>query len=256
MTLADTDVDALAERLDEAERRRRDTVSIAAATKLSVADAYRVQHTLIRRRTARGETLVGVKLGFTSRAKMAQMGVSDVIVGHLTDTMRHADGDAVDLTAFIHPRIEPEIAFRLAADVDPGDPGTDIESLVDAMAPALEIIDSRYQAFRFTYTDVIADNTSAAAFVLGAWQPYENPGGRAVRLDTPSAVATGSTSAVLGDPRRALHELVTMSRRHDIRLTAGSVILAGAATEALRFEAGVTRCDIAGLGHLTVRGVA
>ena len=40
---------------------------------------------------------------------------------------------------------------------------------VAGVAPALEVIDSRYENFRFSVTDVVADNTSAAAIVVGAW---------------------------------------------------------------------------------------
>lgn len=162
----------LAQRLDTAQTSRRDTPSLADSHELDIDDAYAVQAALLELRVGRGERVVGVKLGFTSKAKMAQMGVSDVIVGRLTDAMRIADGDEVDLSRFIHPKVEPEVAFRLCRDVDPKDPSTDIESCVDAVAPAVEIIDSRYRDFRFTYTDVVADNTSAAGYAIGPWRPW------------------------------------------------------------------------------------
>lgn len=238
------------ERLDAAQR------GVVAIAQLELppdlAGAYRIQHELIARRLARGEQLVGYKLGFTSKAKMAQMGVSEIIVGQLTDGMQVADGADVDLGRFIHPRIEPEIAFRLGRDV-----GDDIADCVDAVAPALEIIDSRYRDFRFSLPDVIADNTSAAAFVIGAWQPIADVADLDVRLVVDGADAeTGSTAAILGHPMRALEELVELAAKYGIALRAGDVLLAGAATAAVPFGANRVEAHVAGLGAVTVTGVA
>ncbi|MFB7916308.1 2-keto-4-pentenoate hydratase [Streptomyces sp. NPDC056061] len=244
----------LAERLDTAQTSRKDTPSLADDHELDIDDAYAVQAALLALREARGERITGVKLGFTSRAKMAQMGVSEVIVGRLTDAMRIADGGEVDLARFIHPKVEPEVAYRICRDVDPDDPSTDIESCVDAMAPAVEIIDSRYRDFRFTCTDVVADNTSAAGYAIGPWRPVASASNRAVLLRTGAAEAVGSTAAILGDPVRALHALLDLCRRRRIPLAAGQVVLAGAATAALPLVAGVTECEVAGLGSVTVKG--
>ncbi|OKJ32913.1 2-keto-4-pentenoate hydratase [Streptomyces sp. CB01580] len=244
----------LAQRLDTAQTSRRDTPSLADGHELDIDDAYAVQAGLLALREARGERIVGAKLGFTSKAKMAQMGVSDVIVGRLTDAMRIADGGEVDLSRFIHPKAEPEVAYRISRDVDLDDPSVDIVSCVDAMAPAIEIIDSRYRDFRFTYTDVVADNTSASGFAIGPWRPVENVADRAVRLRTGGQEATGSTAAILGDPVNALHALLDMARRRRIPLEAGQVVLAGAATAALPLTAGITECEVAGVGSVTMKG--
>ena len=91
---------------------------------------------------------------------------------------------------------------------------------VRAVAPAIELIDSRYANFRFSLPDVIADNTSAAAFVIGPWSPVpdglDNLG---VLLEVDGRVAqVGSTAAILGDPRRALDEGLRLAGRHGVRL--------------------------------------
>lgn len=237
------------ERLDAAQR---DVTAIAQLDLApDLAAAYRLQHELIGHRLARGERLVGCKLGFTSKAKMAQMGVSEIIVGQLTDAMHVPDGTDVDLARFIHPRIEPEVAFRLGRDVD-----GDIADCVEAVAPALEIIDSRYRDFRFSLPDVIADNTSAAAFVVGGWQPVTDVADLDVRLVVDGTdVETGSTAAILGHPMRALEELVDLAAKYGIALRAGDVILAGAATAAVPFGANRVEAQVAGLGSASVRGV-
>lgn len=256
MSLSGKEIAGLAERLDEAQTGIHDTTSLADDTVVDIDDAYRIQEAVVERRLGRGEELVGVKLGFTSKAKMAQMGVSDVIVGRLTDAMRVEDGGDVDLQRFIHPKIEPEVAYRLSRDVDLDDSTVDIVACIDAVAPAMEIIDSRYRDFRFTYTDVVADNTSAAAYVIGPWSALQDVADRAVRLTVGDTTVDGSTSAILDDPVNALHALLDMCRRRRIPLRAGDVVLAGAATAAVPLTATVARCEIAGLGTVTVKGIA
>jgi 2-oxo-3-hexenedioate decarboxylase len=217
-----------------------------------LAAAYRVQHELVALRRARGERIVGCKLGFTSKAKMAQMGVSEIIAGQLTDAMAVPNGGDVPLNRLIHPRIEPEVAFRLACDVGPD---ADITTCVDAVAPALEIIDSRYRDFRFSLADVVADNTSAAGFVVGSWRPIDEVGALEVELlvdDEP--VESGSTAAILGHPLDALRALVPLAYKYVFPLTAGQVILAGAATAAVPFGAAVVEARVERIGSVSVRG--
>lgn len=231
------DFAALAGRLDEAAVTATPIPQIVAAAGVDAGSAYTIQDALIERRLGRGERLVGLKMGLTSRVKMAQVGVDEVIWGRLTDGMRIADGGTVDLGGYIHPRIEPEVAFLLAHSPEPGG---DFSSAVRAVAPALEIIDSRYDGFRFSLPDVIADNTSAAGFVIGPWQPVP-PGldnlGVLLEVDG-RVVETGSTAAILGDPRLALDEGVRLAGRHGVRLREGWVFLAGAATAAVPLKPG------------------
>ncbi|MFF3494436.1 2-keto-4-pentenoate hydratase [Streptomyces sp. NPDC002795] len=248
-------VDELAACLDGAQRAVADTESLADTHPLTIDDAYAVQKALLGRRTGRGERRTGVKLGFTSKAKMEQMGVSEIIVGELTDAMCVADGGTADLARFIHPKVEPEVAFRIARDVDVDSPDTDIAACVDAVAPALEIIDSRYRDFRFTYEDVVADNTSAAGYAIGPWQPLQDVSDLPVRLRGESREAAGSTAAILDGPLNALRALLDMARRRGFALRAGDVVLAGAATAAIPLTPGVTTCEVAGLGQVSVRCV-
>lgn len=206
-----------------------------------VDTAYAVQAELV---ALSQERLVGMKMGLTSRAKMEQVGVDEVIWGRLTDAMRVADGGQVEVGRFIHPRIEPEVAFL----IDDGQ--------IEAVAPALEIIDSRYADFKFTAPDVIADNTSAAAFVIGAWQPVpsglDNLG---VLLEVDGKVAqVGSTAAILGDPRRAFSAGVQLAARRGLSLRDGWVFLAGAATAAVPLQPGMhVRAVVEKLGAASCR---
>lgn len=224
---------------------------------LSIEEGYSVQRSLIELRLQEGELLAGLKLGFTSRAKMAQMGVSEVIVGVLTDAMQIPDGEALAASSLIHPRVEPEIAFRVGSDVDLANPGTSLVDAVDAVAPALEIIDSRYADFKFDLASVIADNTSASAFAVGPWQPVpQDISNLGVRLEIDGAPAQfGSTAAILGDPWRSLTALAHIGRRVGYRVNAGDVILAGAATAAIPLAKSTVAVRVTGLGRVVVRVV-
>ncbi|WP_035803408.1 2-keto-4-pentenoate hydratase [Kitasatospora mediocidica] len=237
MPLPQAEVSSLAAQLDEAARTATAMPQPRWSPGADTDDAYAVQAALTERRLARGERLVGLKMGLTSRAKMVQVGVSEVIWGRLTDRMRIPDGGPADVGALIHPRVEPEVAFLIGRDARPGD---DFASVVTAVAPALELIDSRYADFRFSLPDVIADNTSAAGFVIGPWQPP--PAGLAnlgVLLEIDGRVVqTGSTAAILGDPRRAFDEAVRLAGRQGVRLREGWLLLAGAATAAVPLAPG------------------
>ncbi|MFB6393598.1 2-keto-4-pentenoate hydratase [Polymorphospora lycopeni] len=239
-----TDLATIAERLDQAATSRTVTPQFGADAGLDVPTAYRIQEAVVAHRTARGERLVGLKLGLTSRAKMAQMGVDEVIWGRLTDAMAIADGGTISLADHIHPKAEPEVAFLIGG-------GT-----IAAVAPAIEVIDSRYVDFRFTLPEVIADNTSASGFVVGAWQPVpagiDNLG---VLLEVDGrTVQIGSTAAILGDPRRALAEAVRLAAADGVELTDGSVLLAGAATAAVPLKPGAhVRAVVESLGAASLK---
>ncbi|NKX55577.1 2-keto-4-pentenoate hydratase [Arthrobacter mobilis] len=255
MTAANTiqpagpDIAGAARELDRAEREA--TAIPQFGDTLSLEQAYAVQAELLTLRLARGERLTGAKLGFTSKAKMAQMGVSEVIVGFLTDRMHVAHGSSLLLEGFVHPRIEPEIAFRFNRTVEPGASAEEIISSVDAVAPALEIIDSRYRDFSFSLADVVADNTSASRYLVGEWTDFTTDlADRAVTMLIDGAVAeTGTTSAILGDPLHALEAFTRMNARYGSGLPAGAVLLAGAATAAVGLQPGSTvSAVVAGIG--------
>lgn len=133
---------ALAQRVDDAARHAKPISQFGQEEELSVEDAYEIQRASIAQRLARGERRTGMKMGFTSRAKMVQMGVHDMIWGRLTDAMAEEDGGQVALSRFVHPRVEPEVAFLLGKPLPAGASLAQALDAVVAIAPALEIIDS------------------------------------------------------------------------------------------------------------------
>ncbi len=218
-------------------------------------DAYAIQRENIAHRLARGEKLVGVKMGFTSKAKMIQMGVDDVIIGRLTDAMQFAAGQELLLENFIHPRIEPEIAFLLKAPLNGEVTLAEAAAAVDKVAPAMEIIDSRFQDFKFSLSDVIADNASSAGFIIGRWQDMTmliDNLGMVVSYDG-VPILSGSSAAIYGDPLLSLAAAARKASQIGLRLEAGMIILAGSATAAEALRAGVhVSLQVQHLGNVAI----
>ena len=220
--------------LDEAARDARPVAQIDPDGRLPLAEAYAIQKASIERRLARGERRVGVKMGFTSRAKMVQMGISDLIWGRLTSGMRIEEGGPVDTGRFMHPRVEPEIAFVLGKPLVGDVSAAEALACVEAVAPALEIIDSRYRDFKFSLTDVVADNASSSGFVIGPWSdPRHDFGNLGLTMNIDGrAVQVGSTAAILGHPLRSLVAAARLAAGAGEPLQAGWVVMAGGATPA------------------------
>nr|MEC6698183.1 4-oxalocrotonate decarboxylase [Sphingobium sp. SJ10-10] len=105
-----------AEMLDSAQREATATPQITPVdTAFTVEEAYQVQKLSVDRRLSRGERRIGVKMGLTSRAKMLQVGVDEVAWGRLTDAMLVEEGSALSRARYVHPRVEPEVAFLMKA---------------------------------------------------------------------------------------------------------------------------------------------
>ena len=248
-----TDLNAIAETVDEAARTATAIAQFSKTAPLGVDDAYRIQALSMQRRYQRGERRVGVKMGLTSRAKMRQVGVSDTTWGRLTDAMRETDGGIVSMARYIHPRVEPEIAFLMKAPLAGDVSGIEAMAAVEALAPALELIDSRYEDFRFDLGDVIADNSSSSGFVVGNWaRPEIDFANLGMVLSIDGRVReTGSTAAILGHPVRALVAAARMVSAAGEGLQPGDIVLAGAATAAVPLAAGqAVQLDVQSLGML------
>jgi len=246
-----SDFDLLAERIDQAALHAEAVEKLTTSSAFSLQQAYEIQRVSIARRLGRGESTIGIKLGFTSRAKMLQMGVDSLIWGWLTDSMLEEDGGRVALDRFIHPRVEPEVCFLTCRDIDRPLSALEACEYLEAVAPALEIIDSRYRDFKFTLEDVVADNCSSAGLVIGAWSRRFDSlrnAGVAMRVNG-RLVQAGSTAAILGDPLRSIVQASRLIAQNGLSLPAGSLIMAGAATAAHALEPNVhLHCAVNGLG--------
>jgi 2-keto-4-pentenoate hydratase len=225
---------------------------------LTVADAYRIQQANVQRRLARGERVVGHKIGLTAKAMQELFHVNEPDYGHLLDTMMHAARKPLDLTELIDPQIEVEPAFVLGKRLK--GPNVDIAEVLaatDHVCVCFEVIDSRIIDWRIRLQDTVADNGSSARVVLGAKRV--KPDSLALdTLDTEleldgTVVETGNTSAILGHPARGIAWLANRIAEFGITLEPGHIVLPGTCTRSVRIG-GHRRAAgrIAGLGEVSL----
>ena len=121
------DARSIADALIVAERERKAITPFTdAAPALDAETAYRAQRMMVQHRLDAGERIIGAKLGLTSRAKQEAMGVREPLYGWLTSGMVLPYGEPLPLAEFIHPRVEPEIAFLIGRELEPPVTGIDL----------------------------------------------------------------------------------------------------------------------------------
>jgi len=212
---------------------------------LDLATGYAVQDETLRRRLARGERLVGVKLGLTSRAKQQRMNATSPMTAWLTDAMVLGLGAAVPQDRLIHPRAEPEIVFVMRARLaGPGVTAATALAAVGSVHAGMEVIDSRYRDFRFTLPDVVADNASSGFFVTG---PVGVPPAaldlalEACLLEVDGQVVDSATgAAVQGSPAQALALAANGLSRRGLVIEPGWIVLTGGMTDAVAVPPGAS----------------
>ncbi|SEJ52741.1 4-oxalocrotonate decarboxylase [Azotobacter beijerinckii] len=244
MNLDPQTIARLAAHLDAAETERREVHKITDDyPDMDWEDAYAIQDALRALKEARGVRVAGLKMGLTSHAKMRQMGVVDPVYGFITDYGSVADGGEIDTKSLIHPKVEAEIAFVTKRPLrGPGCHIGTVLAATDFILPAVEIIDSRYENFRFDLKSVIADNTSSARYVLGG--THRNAEGidlknlGVVMEKNGEVVAMASGAAVLGHPAQSVAMLANMLGARGREIPAGTLILTGGVTEAVAVAAG------------------
>src|ERR1700746_2929326 len=132
------DIERLAGHLDDARRHGQEVERLTLdAPDLDLPQAYRVRDAGIALRVSRGERVIGMKMGLTSEAKRRQMSLEAPIYGVLTDAM--VVPGAFHLRATLHPKIEPEIAFRFARGLPANADRAAVLSACTGVGPALEI---------------------------------------------------------------------------------------------------------------------
>lgn len=225
----------------------------------TIEDAYRIQLRMLERRVADGDSIIGKKIGLTSKAIQDALGVYQPDFGQLTRQMLHKDGDAIDLGKLMQPQAEAELAFVLKEDlIGPGITATDVIRATDYVTACFEIVDTRFDDWKIKIQDTVSDNASCGVFILGE--------GRADPRDVDLALAglliekngeifaTGAGAAVQGSPANAVAWLANTLGPLGMPLKAGEVILSGAQAPLVPVADGdELLCEIAGVGRCTAR---
>ncbi len=253
----------VADELLAGERERREIPQFSKqypVEEFDLATAYRAQKLFVAAKLSAGHRFVGYKLGLTSRNKQQAMGVDAPLYGRVTSGMLAPFGEPVRLDRFIHPRVESEIAFLLARDVEPPATVTSVLAATEVVFGAVDVLDSRYEGFSFSLEDVVADNASAGAFYLGpqARRVDELEDlrliGCVVRVDG-QVTMTAAGAAVMGHPAASVAWLADQLAAEGETLKAGQLVFSGGVTAPVPVVAGGSvTFEFDGLGTIEVQG--
>lgn len=263
--LTDAEIRAEAELLDTAERDRRQVRQTTSVyPHMTVDEAYRVQAAWLEIRLARGEQVVGHKIGLTSRAMQQAMSIDTPDSGFLTDAMVFPAGEPVTAADFCDLRLEVELAFVLADDLHGADLSVDdVLDATDHVTAAVEMIASRTPRTdpatgrTRTVVDTVADNAADAGIVVGGLPV----GPRDLDLRWVGAIAcrndiveeTGLAAGVLDHPANGIVWLARRYTEQGLSLRSGDVILSGSFTRPMEVAPGDEfRFDFGPLGTLDV----
>lgn len=218
-------------------------------------DAYEVQALVVRALQPAGATPMHWKSGGPSRT--ATLTHAPLPAPGVWDSPAQATGHHFRLRL-----IEAEVALRLRSAVTPAQAAAlthaDADSLIEAMAVSIEIVDSRWdQGVDAPALLKLADLQSHGALVLGAWQPY-------ARRDWSEQVCTvqigqreparfrGSHS--LQDPAWLLPTWLRHATAGGATVAAGTVVTTGTWCGMLPAAAGdAVQVDFDGVGQAFVR---
>ncbi|HEX3088181.1 MAG TPA: fumarylacetoacetate hydrolase family protein [Ilumatobacteraceae bacterium] len=223
-------------------RARRDRVGcepITSSVDLTIDDAYAIQRAGTAIRLERGEKVIGWKLGYTSLAMRAQMGIDQPNFGPLTDAMLVADHGAAG-AALMQPRVEPEIGLRFHRSVSADANLDEVLSAVGAAFACLEIVDSVYPNYQFRLEDNTADGSSAAQVVVGpALTSIEHLDDITVVL-LHNGVESGSATgrAASGHPAAGVVWLVRQLALQGRTIEADQIVITGGLTRAVPLDFG------------------
>jgi 2-keto-4-pentenoate hydratase len=245
---------AAAALIDAAQRRSPITPLRERYPAMDIDDAYAIQRAVTEAGLGEGRRIVGRKIGLTSLAVQKQLGVDTPDFGVLFADMGYGDGEVVDMSTLLQPKIEAEVAMVLARPLPRAD--TTLAEVIDAVAyvlPALEIVDSRIADWNIRITDTVADNASSACYVLGG-SPKSlidvdlRQCGMTLRRGD-QVVSQGNGQACLGNPLNAVVWLARALAGRGDPLQAGDIVLSGALGPMCAIAAGDTfEARIEGLG--------
>ncbi len=227
---------------DTLRRARREgltfDVLLSEGLSLPLADAYRVQDQLTALRLADGERIAGWKLGYTSAAMRAQMGIEAPNFGPLTDAML-LSSPALLPDGALQPRVEPEIGLRLGRGLTAPCSAEDVLAACDAALACLEIVDSVWSGYRFTLEDNTADGSSAAWVAVGAPMPLADLAALPVELSVDGEVVEhGTGAAASGHPAAGVAWLAAELAARGRALEPGDLVITGGLTSAWPLEPG------------------
>lgn len=254
-----------ANRLYQAEKRRGQIRALTLDFDMDMEDAYAVQSAWLERRLADGESIIGYKIGLTSKAMQLAMDIDTPDYGVLTNAMRFAPGSSIAAADFLDPRIETEFAFVLKAPLFGDDVSVeDVLRATEYVRPALELISARSMrtdpetGYTRTVLDTIADNAANAGVIEGgnkvAPEDIDLRWAGAILSLNGEIEDTGLGAAVMGHPAHGIRWVCKRFAAHGVGLEPGQIVLSGSFTRPVPVKPGDrVVADYGDLGRIEVR---
>lgn len=220
------------------------------------ARGMRAQLSAWRQRLALGERRIGWKMGYMDSAVRARLGLPHPLVGFLTSGRLIPDGGVLRYAPQARLLAESEVALRLGRDLAPGCSPRSAADAIDAVAPAMEIVDVAQPLEDMT--EILAGNLFHAAVALGTPRVVRNrgslpdvTGGLWVNATQQGAVDPAS---VLQNPGALLAQVADLLDHFGVGLRAGDWIITGSVVKPWRVQAGdEVMVDLGALGQVALR---
>lgn len=221
--------------------------------------AYEIQEAISQ---IADDKIIGFKLGATSQAALAALGLSEPFFGPLFDRFSHRSDEVVVLSDNHPVLIETEIAVGLGTDLPPRDADytqQDVENGAAWVAPAFELVATRLDIeLAGNGILLIADSGVNADFVMGDqvrdWSPLDltqNPVTQTI--NDGESVSGHSGMSIFGNPFAAVAWLANHKNLRGRGLKAGDIITTGTCTGMTPLSAGDhAHADLGRLGQLRV----
>jgi 2-keto-4-pentenoate hydratase len=219
------------------------TTSPFLASELDDTDAYAVQYELVERLKLQGESVRGHKVALTTQAARVHLGVDEPCFGHILSGRVFPNGAEVPLAEFADPHCEAEIAFVLKEDLKgPGVTSDQVMSAIQAVLPAIELVDLKIQGDGIHAADVIAHQALHGGVIIGSRLidpatldlQYEG-----VTVEYNGRLAgSGTGSEVMGNPINPIVWLANKIAEFDDYLKAGEIVISGSVVTPVRVQPG------------------
>jgi 2-oxo-hept-3-ene-1,7-dioate hydratase len=253
---------------DQLLRAEQDRDQIGLLTKrfpeMGMDDSYAIQNAIYRAKLDQGHSVIGWKIGLTSKAMQYALNIDIPDSGILFDDMRFDNGATVPADRFIQPRIEAEIAFVLKSPLGGADvTRDDVIAATDYVAPSIEILDTRIvrtdaqTGQTRKVFDTISDNAANAGIVLGpqkhAIDAFDLRWIGAITSRNGEVEETGLGAGVLNDPIESVVWLARRMAQYGQSIEPGQIILSGSFIRPIECPSGAAiSADFGAFGNVEI----
>jgi 2-keto-4-pentenoate hydratase len=208
----------------------------AESISITSEQAYAISSEVSQLRVARGEKIVGYKVGCTSPGIQQQLGIDAPVFGYLFESESWPSGTSFSERQFAKLAIEGELAVELATDLKAhATTLAELNTAVAAISPVIELHNFVFRGAQPSAPELIANNAIHAGYVYPTNSQAEQtldvyPGTLRIEVDGQELATVASeqlTATVISSLRWLSQEL----ERTGTGLKAGQTVLCGSVAD-------------------------